>query len=270
MPFRSPLEVLPEDVTAALEAHEYFVDVPVFFYREEKIDKEIEKALAGQVGKGNPPKVGVAVVVNMPTFGGESEVPGPQLEPSITIQCVEQPILNFGDIGTQKTAEQIAQMVAQVLNHHFAHFYYSALYSPEQGFIAPSRDFKEHVCWNVRFLCKVQLDQLNRVEMPTIAPASPDPISGAYMPGPVEVTLTCGTQHASIFYTTDESLPTPTNGTQYNGPFMCPPGILRVAAYRLGMVGSDVNAAWYPAVLLGDEGGFVIGGGEGGAISGGP
>lgn len=265
---RSPLEILPEDVTAALNAHEYFVDKPVFFYREERIEEGIFAALAGQNAKAG--RVGGVVVVNMPTFGGESEVPGPQLKAAITIQSVESPILNFGDLGTGKTAEETATMVAQVLNGLFAHGYYTALHAPEQGHITPSRDFKNHVTWDVRFLTTIQLDQLNRVNMPLIDPESPNRATGEYSPGPLVVSLSCGVAHASIFYTMDESLPTPTNGTQYAGPFECPGGVnLRAAAYRQGMVGSFVNWAWYPAVLIGDESGLVVGEG-GGVISGGP
>jgi Fn3 domain-containing protein len=230
---KSPLEVLPQDVTDLLNESLYFVDVPVFFYRDDQIASEINAALLGQKGKAN--KVGVAVIVNMPQFDVDSvETDGPQLVPILTIECVENPLLNFGDLGTQKTAEQIAEKVAERLQHHFGNYYHSALYPVEQGFITPSRENKGHVTYNVRFKCRIPLGGVARVDMPTMAF---EPGGG----GTVLVTLACSTPGAAIYYTEDESFPKQVS-TGYSGPFAVQAGtIVRTRAYKDGLEGSFVE-----------------------------
>lgn len=55
------------------------------------------------------------------------------------------------------------------------------------------------------------------VARPVIAP-----LGGAYVTS-VEVSLRCATSGATIYYTTDGSIPSPTNGTEYTAPFTLEP-----------------------------------------------
>lgn len=52
-------------------------------------------------------------------------------------------------------------------------------------------------------------------------------------------TLTSGTAEASIYYTTDGSLPTPTNGTLYSAPFSTGSVTIRAVATKSGLAASD-------------------------------
>jgi hypothetical protein len=55
------------------------------------------------------------------------------------------------------------------------------------------------------------------------------------------ITLTCATAGASIYYTTDGTYPTPTNGTLYTAPFAAPElgTTIRAAGYKTGLNPGD-------------------------------
>jgi hypothetical protein len=85
------------------------------------------------------------------------------------------------------------------------------------------------------------------VETPIIAP-----ISGAY-PTPVEVSITTATVDADIYYTTDGTMPSLTNGTFYTEPFTVPlpittvalPTIVKAIAVKNGYIDSQTAEATY-------------------------
>lgn len=65
---------------------------------------------------------------------------------------------------------------------------------------------------------------------------------GAYDRINVDVELKCATSDAGIFYTTDGSIPTMTNGTKYEQPFVLPStSVVRARAYKDGMLYSEVT-----------------------------
>lgn len=207
----SPLEIVGQDVWNHLLGDDYFADVPVFFLREETVDAEVSRALAGATFKSA--KTGVAVSVLMPVFDvSRPNAPGPHLEPALIVRVQEIPTINQGTTGTKKTAEQIAQRVSQVLLHFMAQGLYGALH-PAKDFITPNRNFLPRVTYDVVFQTMMPLEKLERVLMPTIA-----------RNGNI-VTLACATPGASILYTTDDSLPrranggVAQNGTLYAAPF---------------------------------------------------
>jgi hypothetical protein len=76
------------------------------------------------------------------------------------------------------------------------------------------------------------------------------PGAGAFLSGSVIVTITTKTTSAALYYTTDGTAPTVTNGILYTGPFTLPVDgltILRVVAYdsSLSMPLSDIAVAHY-------------------------
>jgi len=87
------------------------------------------------------------------------------------------------------------------------------------------------------------------------APARPlapviSPGAGAFLSGSAIVTITSQTSSASVYYTTDGTTPTNTNGTLYTGPFALPVDvnkILQAVAYdsSLGFPLSDIATAHY-------------------------
>ena len=239
----SPLEIVAQDVWNHLLGDEYFADIPVFFLREETVDAQVNSALAGATFKSG--KTGAAVSVLLPVFDvSRPNAPGPHLEPALIVRVQEIPTINQGSTGTKKTAEQIAQRVAQVLLHFMAQGLYGSL-SPAKDFITPNRNFLPRVTYDCVLQTMMPLEKLERVAMPTITVVDAN-----------TVTLDCVTAGATILHTVDDSLPrwanggVAQNGTLYaGGPVFLNavqrPFAFRVAAYKAGLLGSYPARMWF-------------------------
>jgi hypothetical protein len=145
----------------------------------------------------------------------------------------------MGSGGTGKSAEEIALRVLQ-LGHHF-HAGRGATLLAHPDALTPGTDEKDdrRVIIDCRFEVRGGVAAVAKVARPTISPAE----GGA---APQTVTLACATAGAAIWYTTDESLPTPGNAsaTQYSAPFsVAAAATLRVAAYKSALLPSDVTQA---------------------------
>ena len=80
-----------------------------------------------------------------------------------------------------------------------------------------------------------------QVLTPTISPAS-----GITAPSPLTVTLACGTTPSTIYYTTNGTVPSATNGTRYTGPFtLTISGSVQACAISTGMLNSAVASAQF-------------------------
>ena len=90
----------------------------------------------------------------------------------------------------------------------------------------------------------------------TIDVATPvfSPNGGTFTtPQKVEVSITCATDAASIYYTTDGSSPTKTNGTRYTGPFTVSESImLRAVASDGEDRTSSIATAFFSFITAGD------------------
>ena len=77
--------------------------------------------------------------------------------------------------------------------------------------------------------------------------------NGGTFTTPQEVTITCATDAASIYYTTDGSSPTKTNGTKYTGPFTVSESImLRAVASDGEDRTSSIATAFFNFITAGD------------------
>ncbi len=80
-------------------------------------------------------------------------------------------------------------------------------------------------------------------EVQPVAPPTFDPQEGTF-PGPIDVTISCATEGASIRYTTDGSLPSSTQGTVYTVPIhLNETTALNAIAFKEGMPDSEVVTA---------------------------
>jgi len=76
-----------------------------------------------------------------------------------------------------------------------------------------------------------------------VAPLTFDPPAGTFL-GPIDVTLACATEGATIRYTTDGSVPSSTQGTVYTGPIhLTETTTLMAVAFKDGMLDSAVVSA---------------------------
>lgn len=235
------LQQLQLDIAAMLAADELFEGVQIIVTRPRSeedatlIQTTIDSALAGMVQvetTGGVFKGGLAIIIMM----SEGEVPapnapGPQLELVQTIRVIENPLVNMGDEGTLITAEQGALNVLATLHH----------WNPGHGvLIADGRsalkevNLEGRVSYDVRFRRDAGITPRGFVQRPLIAIAE------------TIMTITCGTPGAAIYWTADDSAPTPATGTLYTEPvdvtaLLTGTTTLRAAAFLAGKRGSDIT-----------------------------
>lgn len=220
-----------EDCYSRILAHAWFADVAAILERRAHTEQEIHKLLSTVKGRGG--KVGAALLVQRPVF-----FPGPDdrsgrgtLIQAFTV--LEHPTLNAGDLGTGKSAEEIATEL-------FLLFHLAAVSLPNQAFdiapggsIVPDDSFPGLNAWEVRFALRTSPGAEPRCGQPLI-----EPDSGA---GSQSVTLTTATSGASIYYTLDGTYPRAGNGTLYSAPFAPGAGkTLRAVAYKSGVQASNL------------------------------
>ena len=230
------LEQWQADVAATLAADSYFANIPVFIVRSLRIQSKIDNALAGATKTNG--KTGLAVLVLMPVGDVDKEnIPGPNLIGRITVRVQEIPSINMGDVGVGIPAEEAALYVLSLLHHRYFIGSLGAMTAAKDA-LTPSLEFDPKLTYDVQFNARLTLNQLSKVAIPTFAPSS-----GAH---PQNVTISCATGGASIYYTSDGSLPTPTNGTLVAGVVAVTAAkTLRATAYLAGSVASDTNTAVY-------------------------
>lgn len=224
------------DLFGRLSADAYFSDLEVSLVRPRdklgftQIYELIDQILGGIRKKAG--KAGASVQVLMPASDQlDPNVGGPRLDTLIIVRIQEMVVINMGPVGTLKTAEDIAERVIQ-LGHHFIPAGGNVLVFSD---MMPTDAFDPKVTIDVSFAVKTGLVSLAKVARPVIAPAS-----GA---APQEITITCATVGAAIYYTTDGSYPSSANATAtlYAAPFtQATAATIRAAAQLTNFQQSDI------------------------------
>lgn len=220
------LETLQADVFAVLKATPALALANVILNDAETTDSKIENALKTLTPTGG--KRGLALVVLRPEITeGEKNLPGPPLTLRIEIQCVEHPLLNRGADGTGVRSSQAALNALATL--HLRHMGTCLLFADKDP-IKPVQVKTGYVSDAVTLYAKfagLVMDKPLGIT-PTIADD--------------DITLTCATGGAAIYYTVDGSFPAETAGTLYEAPFAAPDAgtTIRAAAYVTDQPPSDV------------------------------
>lgn len=239
----SVLEQMLDDLAARAAADPYYADIALNILRPRAqlsaaaIQTKIDQALAGLVRKGG--KCGAAVTFLMPI--GDTEKPnvsGPQLRFVYTVRVQEIIEINMGPSGTGKSAEEIALHTLQLF--HLCMLNGGNCLYADPSTLTPSLEFDPKLTYDVRLRAQGGLPRVDKCALPIIAPGSGD--------GSTEITLTCATPGAAIYYTTDGSYPYAGNDEAqlYSAPFALgafAPCTLRAAAELAGYQQSDVNQA---------------------------
>jgi hypothetical protein len=240
----SPLEQTLYDLRDRAAADPFYADIPLFVMRprvaeesfaiiQTRVDEAIN-CLRLKAGKG-----GAAVTFLMPQ--GDTDKPnvsGPQMRFTYTARVQEHPILNFGPKGTRKSAEEIALHTLQLF--HLCMLNGANCLAADPATLTPSAEFAPKLTYDVRFFAQGNLRPPAKVALPLISPRS-----GA---APQEVTLTCATDGAALWYTLDGSYPSSANpeAEEYDEPFtVSTAATLRVAAEKTDLQQSDVAQAAY-------------------------
>ncbi|MDE2099110.1 MAG: chitobiase/beta-hexosaminidase C-terminal domain-containing protein [Patescibacteria group bacterium] len=223
---------LQNDVTNALLCAENLETVQVAQYRKLRMQSVIDLSSIWMNPRNG--KVGCGLLVEMPTFDVTApNLPGPEGDLGLTVVVLEEPNINMEPTsGSQIAAEEAAQWVLDTL-HGLLIDGVGALYA-DRNAIREASEFTGVVAYRVAFRVKALRPQTGRVATPTITETN------------LEVTFTCNTPGATIYYTTDGSFPGPSNpaAIQFDGNLFTFSGsALRWAAYAPGLVGSNVGQA---------------------------
>lgn len=216
------------DAFARLQADATFAAVPVLLQRKGVTESDIEIALGTLNAKSG--LAGALAVVLMPTLEPDSpDAPGPRYRVVLSVQVIEQPLINLGDSGTGQTAEQLAERVRQLLHHasfgRGGSWAFSGMDPLEQG--------EGKISYAVKFSRLAGDASGDRLVPPGLALAA-----GI-------VTATHADAVAALWYTLDGSYPWPGNSTAtlYTAPVaLSAPTTLRAAAYRTGYQASSISA----------------------------
>ena len=236
------IDRLPFELAARLECDPFFVDIPVIVAEAGNIKLEMERKQAVITEKEN--KRGVAVIVLQVVADDFSK--NLQFGPMIiypAFQVIENVELNNDDNGTKKSHRKVARRIRDVIKNCNMMGMVQDMKAGKPC-IEPT-DLTELGATlkgsQVNFEClEVSAEDQVQVQMPVY--------SGDGSP---QLTLTCPTPGAAIWFTTDDTFPY--NGTAadfpgstsqlYTGPVTLAAGatIVRAAAYLDGSVASGIN-----------------------------
>lgn len=225
----SLIESIQPDLATKIVSESYFIDIAVAQVREERLQSEIDQALAGLRSKAG--KIGAGIEILMPRIKTPNpNAPGPMCVLEQVFRVKENPAFNLGAQGTGKSAEAIALQILQIL-HGFSLDGVLGTFFAAPDALTPNRDFAPLVAYDVKLLANFPLQPLPKLSAPVLT-----------APG-LTVTLS-GT--GIIYFTLDGSLPGPGNAEAqiYTAPFaVASRTVVRAAAYAPNFTGSDVLMA---------------------------
>jgi hypothetical protein len=220
-----------DDFAGRMAVDPYFSQIATFVQHKGVTENDIQTALA--VLNQNGGKLGACVIVLMPVI-----VPDPKdgigIEYFIqeTLQVIEQPIFNLGPTGTQKNAEEIAEYLRGLLRVFTTGLGGTYVFD---GMEPIPRDAGQ-ISYGVKFKRLSRDARPAKVATPILSSNSPS--------APANVTITCATAGAGIWYTLDGTYPSSVNpsATHYTAPFnqgsAC---TVRAAAEYAGLQQSNIS-----------------------------
>jgi len=224
MSAKSTMERLQLDIAARLNASAYCADVTIVANRSEETDALVESATAGMKKKAG--KTGAAIIVEMPRLGEVNQSAGLLITSIIVpVAAEELPQINHSSVGTGKAVEELVVEIGRRLAG-----WQPGYTAPLQwdGGSTPSLDFLPRIRHEITLRVPWMIDLATKCAAPDIVVATGT------------ATITNNEAGSAVYFTTDESLPTSTNGTLYTAPFAAGAGtIIRAAAYLAGKEGSD-------------------------------
>lgn len=221
---------LQEDLTFKLLSEAALERINIVQLRKLVIESRLEIKLLTLTPRNG--RIGCGAVVEMPALTVPSpNAPGPEGEFLISVLVLENPLYSMmATTGTLLQAEETALRVLEIGHRFFLRDV--AEFNAAKNAVEPVESEKGLVAYRVTFGFRHAATPAARVEVPVVSD------TGGL------VTLTCATAEADIYYTTDDSFPGSGNpaAQRYLEPFTVDNDtVLRVAAYRSDLTGSDVD-----------------------------
>ena len=223
---------LQEDWTFKLQSEPALENINIIQLRKLVIASQIDFKLLTLTARNG--RSGCGAVIEMPTFNVPSQnAPGPMGSFELTVLVAEMPTINMaGATGTLQSAEEVAMRIMEIGHRFFIRD--AAEFVASKNAMEPAEFEPGHVAYRVRFAFLHSPTPATRCSIPTISETN-----GL-------VSLACETSGADIYYTTDDTFPGPANpsATRYTAAFQVDSGtVVRVAAYKDGLTGSDIDRA---------------------------
>ena len=228
---------IPYELAARLEADDFFSDIIVVVADEGNVEATVkakQAVLSKKSGKG-----GVAVIVlQVLADDGQNNLQfGPMtLKPAF--QVIEQREINKGANGTGKAARRVARRIRDVIKSAgFVGIITTIKCATPCIIPIGNHDYGANVImYQVDFEClENSTDPLAQVQMPQVSA----------VPNSSNFQIICATVGSFIYYTIDDSYPSPNNpdAIAYGTPQPVPQeGLtLRACAYAPGMIASGVQ-----------------------------
>ena len=217
------------DEVAALA---FFDDMPVLVEDRKDVESEISRALGMLSGA----KSGAFVVfmTAAASVRGSGEF-GPVFgEIRMVAHCLENPVLNRGTSGTQKTAWEMAEQVAACLNNFKP--------ASANGPLTMLDPAIEPMVLDLPGGLALPGFAVNFSVSGSLAIVKTQVATPALVQAGATVTMTCATAGAAIFYTTNGKRPNPNNGTLYSTGITPAAGtVLKARGWLSGFLASEIG-----------------------------
>jgi len=194
------------------------------------IQSKLNNTLAGITTRNG--KRGVSCIIGMPEFGGTAvNVRALRGKMTIILEVIENIVVN----NTGASCEEHAWEIARLLQHMQFQPWSPLVGDPKLITPSPEAILDKKIIYRITMTVEITAERKDKVSTPEVS------ASGA------NITLSCATSGAAVYYTTDESFPGPGNADAllYSAPFALAPGahLLRVAAHKSGSACSDAVMA---------------------------
>lgn len=206
-----------------LSAIEFFDDIPILVMDVDDVENEYERALGPLADNG---KSGICVVLySVPAKPDGAQEFGPTINCYHVAHITENVIQNRGSTGTGKTREEVAERIVSATHGVFQPTTARSPFIMDAAGIEPDPEMPAE---SVSFLCAAVIEaNLEQVAAPVITNNNGD------------VTMTCATPGAAIFYTVNGGRPTPSANLYVDTIALS--GLIKARAFLAGHLNSDIT-----------------------------
>lgn len=229
---------LQSDLEGLLLSDPALAQVPVLVERKGLTEEDVAQAIGVYNTRAGSDKVGLVIIVMMPSVRKPRENAVLQLAVTATLRIIELPVVNQGATGIGLAAEDCATHLLQ-LAHNWSPAQGRTL-TPDADAIEPTTAPDAHIAYDVNLTWTDGLDFPLKAPRPTIS----------HDAGTGQVTITCSDAAADLYYTIDGSFPYPENpeATLYAAPFAAAADTtIRAIARRAGYVPSNLATLTTPS-----------------------